>query len=129
MQEHETLNKEELAYLIKAVWEALQAPSWSKDDLIEFGKAIFGKTALKDLDPKKFNRLFPFLKTIAEHLGTRLKEAVLPTPPTAPDEKCKPSSPPATIPEISPETPPNEPEKTGCPSGHPGPIGPSGEQP
>jgi hypothetical protein len=80
---HELLSKEELAYLIKVVWEALQSPSWSRDDLIEFGKAIFGKTPLKDLEPKKFNQLFPFLKSIAEHLGIKLKEAILPAPPQA----------------------------------------------
>ena len=107
----ETLSKEELAYLIKIVWEALQAPSWSRDDLIEFGKAIFGKTPLKELDPKKFNQLFPFLKSIAEHLGIKLKETILPAPPPAADqpdaptaaphhedEKCKASKPPATAP-------------------------------
>ena len=77
----ETLSREELAYLIKILWEAQQAPSWNRDDLIEFGKAIFGKTPLKELDPKIFNRLFPHLKTMAEHLGVKLKEAILPAPP------------------------------------------------
>jgi len=109
MQEHETLSKEELAYLMKIEWEALQTPSWSKDDLIEFGKAIFGKTALKDLDPKKFNQLFPFLKAIAEHLGIKLKEAVLPTP------SVVTASPPSLITTGSGD----------CPKGPVGPVGPS----
>ena len=77
---HETLTREEQAFLIKVQWEALQAPSWTRDDIIEFGKAIYAKTALKDLDPKKFNQLFPFLKQITDHLGIKLKEAVLPAP-------------------------------------------------
>ena len=101
----ETLSKEELAYLIKIVWDALQAPSWSRDDLIEFGKAIFGKTPLKELDPKKFNQLFPFLKSIAEHLGAKLKETILPAPPPAADQPDAPtaaptpsSNPPITTP-------------------------------
>ena len=79
-QKHESLTREEQAFLIKILWESLQAPPWSRDDLIEFGKAIFGKTPLKDLDPKKFDRLFPFLKQITDSLGTKLKEAVLPAP-------------------------------------------------
>jgi hypothetical protein len=83
-QKHESLSREEQAFLIKILWEALQAPPWSRDDLIEFGKAIFGKTPLKDLDPKRFNQLFPFLKQITDHLGIKLKEAVLPAPPPAP---------------------------------------------
>lgn len=92
---HETLSKEEQAYLIKILWEALQAPSWSRDDLIEFGKAIFGKTPLKDLDPKKFNQLFPFLKVITEHLGAKLKETVLPAPPPAAGQQDAPTAAPA----------------------------------
>ena len=83
-QKHESLSREEQAFLIKILWESLQAPPWSRDDLIEFGKAIFGKTPLKDLDPKKFDRLFPFLKQITDSLGTKLKEAVLPAPPSTP---------------------------------------------
>jgi hypothetical protein len=91
-QKHESLSREEQAFLIKILWEALQAPSWSRDDLIEFGKAIFGKTPLKDLDPKKFNQLFPFLKQITDNLGIKLKEAVLPSP--TPADQVEPANPP-----------------------------------
>ena len=91
---HETLTREEQAFLIKVQWEALQAPSWTRDDIIEFGKAIYAKTALKDLDPKKFNQLFPFLKQITDHLGIKLKEAVLPAPPQAPAVQGEPSTTP-----------------------------------
>ena len=93
-QKHETLSREEQAFLIKILWESLQAPPWSRDDLIEFGKAIFGKTPLKDLDPKKFNQLFPFLKQITDSLGIKLKAAVLPAPPQAPAVQGEPSTTP-----------------------------------
>ena len=33
-QKHEPLSREEQAFLIKILWEALQAPPWSRDDLI-----------------------------------------------------------------------------------------------
>lgn len=93
-QKHESLSREEQAFLIKILWESLQAPSWSRDDLIEFGKAIFGKTPLKDLDPKRFTQLFPFLKQITDHLGIKLKEAVLPTPAPSPAVQGEPANPP-----------------------------------
>jgi hypothetical protein len=92
-QKHESLSREEQAFLIKILWEALLIPPWSRDDLIEFGKAIFGKTPLKDLDPKKFNQLFPFLKQITDHLGIKLKEAVLPTPAQNPAVQGGPATP------------------------------------
>ena len=90
-QKHEQLSREEQAFLIKILWEALLAPPWSRDDLIEFGKAIFGKTPLKDLDPKRFTQLFPFLKQITAHLGDKLNEAVLPSPTPAPAMQDEPS--------------------------------------
>ena len=63
--------------------------------MIEFGKAIYGKTQLKDLDPKRFNQLFPHLKTIAEHFGIKLKEAILPAPPPAMSQQNAPTPNPA----------------------------------
>jgi hypothetical protein len=91
-QKHESqLSREEQAFLIKILWESLQAPSWSRDDLIEFGKAIFGKTPLKDMDPKKFTQLFPFLKQITDNLGIKLKEAVLPEPSSPPPAQVAPA--------------------------------------
>ena len=98
-----TLTKEELAWLIKALVESLEIPDWTKDDLIEFGKAIFGKTPLKDMDPKKFTQLFPFLKQITDNLGIKLKEAVLPTPASTQDAPA--NQPGNTTPAIAnPET-------------------------
>lgn len=109
---HETLTREEQAFLIKVQWEALQAPSWTRDDIIEFGKAIYAKTALKDLDSKKFNQLFPFLKQITDHLGIKLKEAVLPAPPhtpAIPDEPSPTNPPENTTPSTAKSDPPPQP--------------------
>jgi hypothetical protein len=105
-QKHESLSREEQAFLIKILWESLQAPPWSRDDLIEFGKAIFGKTPLKDLDPKKFNQLFPFLKQITDNLGIKLKEAVLPAPPQAPAVQGEPAGAPEVATPAAPELDP-----------------------
>ena len=105
-QKHESLSREEQAFLIKILWESLQAPPWSRDDLIEFGKAIFGKTPLKDLDPKKFNQLFPFLKLITDNLGIKLKEAVLPAPPQAPAVQGEPAGAPEVATPAAPELDP-----------------------
>jgi hypothetical protein len=91
---HETLTREEQAFLI------------------EFGKAIYAKTALKDLDSKKFNQLFPFLKQITDHLGIKLKEAVLPAPPhtpAIPDEPSPTNPPENTTPSTAKSDPPPQP--------------------
>ena len=71
------LTKEERAFLVKNLWEALQVPSWTKDDLIELGKAIFAKKTLREMgvDEKLFARIFPLLVKIADHLGERLVHA------------------------------------------------------
>ena len=71
------LTKEERAFLVKNLWEALQVPSWTKDDLIELGKAIFAKKTLREMgvDEKLFARLFPLLIKIADHLGEKLVHA------------------------------------------------------
>jgi hypothetical protein len=69
------LSKEEKAFLIKALWESLQAPAWTKDDLIEFGKAIFAKKSLKKMDDKTFVQILPFLEAVTVAFGKRLSEA------------------------------------------------------
>ncbi len=86
MTDPSPLTREEQSFLIKVLWESLLAPSWSKDDLIKFGMAIFGKTPLKELDPKQFDRLFPFLVKITSLLGAKLKEASLPTSTDSPPQ-------------------------------------------
>jgi hypothetical protein len=69
----ETLSTEELKTIIGIVWEALQAPRWNKDDLIDLGKTIYAKTPLKNMDEKLFIRLFPHIATIARSVGTKIK--------------------------------------------------------
>ena len=56
---------------IRAVWEALLAPKWGKDDLIDLGKAIYARKSLKDIDPRKFDGLLPHLIAIVEVLEAR----------------------------------------------------------
>ena len=68
-------DKKERALIIKALWESLQEPAWTKDDLIDFGKAIFAKKTLKKMDDKTFVKIFPFLEATAVALIKRLQAA------------------------------------------------------
>lgn len=68
------MSKEEKAFLVNAIWTALQAPQWSKDDLINFGKAIFTRVTLQKMADKTFEQVFPFLSKIADSLGVQLTE-------------------------------------------------------
>lgn len=73
-----SLSKEEQAFLMKALWEALQMPPWNRDDLIDLGKLIFAKKSLKEVatqEEKKFARLFPHLVIIVNHLGAKIMAA------------------------------------------------------
>jgi hypothetical protein len=58
------MTKEEKKFLIKALWEALVTPRWTKDELIDFGMAIFSKKPLKEMEEKTFNKILPFLNTM-----------------------------------------------------------------
>lgn len=73
---------------IRAVWEALLAPSWTKDDLIDLGKAIFARTPLKRFDQAKFDRILPHLSKITEMLESKI------TPMPADPPGDTPESPP-----------------------------------
>ena len=67
--------KEDRASLIKIVWEALQFPEWTSDNSFEFGKAIFAKATLSELDArnsKKFNLIFTPLTQIADFIGNKI---------------------------------------------------------
>ena len=104
------LTKEERAFLVKNLWEALQVPSWTKDDLIDLGKAIFAKKTLREMgvDEKLFARIFPLLVKIADHLGEKIVHAqnpaptpstveTPPTPPTPASTQSTPTQPAPTI--------------------------------
>ncbi len=73
-KEESTLSKEEKAFLMRAIWKALQTPSWTKDDLVELGKAIFVKQSLKEMPDKRFEIIYPNLVKIVESLGVQLAE-------------------------------------------------------
>lgn len=66
------MTDDEKKFFIKALWESLQDPLWVRDDLIDFGKAIYSKQTLKELPDRTFEKIFPYLKHIAEALGERL---------------------------------------------------------
>lgn len=71
---------------IRAVWDALMAPSWVPNDLKDLGMAIYARRPLKDLDQKKFDRLLPHLSAIVERLEAKFiipPADAAPTQPTA----------------------------------------------
>jgi hypothetical protein len=74
--------RETRARNIRAVWEALLAPDWTKDDLINLGKAIFARTPLKRFDPDKFDRILPHLDKATEVLEAKISP--LPADPLEP---------------------------------------------
>jgi len=66
------LTKEEKKFLVKALWDALQSPEWTRDGIIEFGKAVFSKASFKDMSEKTFEQIFPFVEKITVTLGEKL---------------------------------------------------------
>ena len=81
---------------IRTLWEALHAPKWTRDDLIDLGKAIFAKTPLKNLDPDKFDKLLPHLIDIVERLEAGLVKLPDPSPKPQDQEEAKREVPPET---------------------------------
>jgi hypothetical protein len=73
-EEESTLSKEEKAFLMKALWRALQSPAWTKDELVELGKAIFVKETLGKMTDKRFEIIYPNLVKIVESLGAQLAD-------------------------------------------------------
>lgn len=70
------MSKKDKAFLMKALWKALQSPAWTKDELIAFGWAIFSKKTLSQMPEKTFENIYPLLNSITESLGDQLsKEA------------------------------------------------------
>jgi hypothetical protein len=71
-EEQPEMTAEEKKFLITALWESLIVQKWTKDTLIDFGKAIFSKKKFKDMSDKEFERSYPFTKNIAVELGKKL---------------------------------------------------------
>jgi hypothetical protein len=83
------LTREEIAFLIKALWAALKSPGWTfktRKDLEKLGEALFSGKELRELDDALYERLAPHLVTIATHLGTTLRTKS----PAAPREAAEP---------------------------------------
>lgn len=66
------MTTEEKKFLMKAVWESFTTPKWSKDDLIDFGKAIYTGVPLSKMPEDTFRKIFPFLTEIVVALGSKL---------------------------------------------------------
>ena len=69
------MTKEDVAWLMNALWDSLQSPGWTfanRKDLEKLGEAIFSGKKLKEVDDKVLTRLFPHLKAITLHLGNLL---------------------------------------------------------
>jgi hypothetical protein len=70
----EIMTKEERVFLMKAIWTALSKPKWTKDDLIDFGKALFARQSLHEMSEKLFARIYPFLLEITDALGKQMSD-------------------------------------------------------
>jgi hypothetical protein len=68
-----TMSKEDIAYFIRTMWEALLKPSWDRSDLIDLGMAVFAKTTLSKMDQKKLGRLLPSLSIVASEMGEHVR--------------------------------------------------------
>jgi hypothetical protein len=102
--ETDLLSREETAWLMKAVWSALQSPAWTfqnKKDLEKLGEALFSGKALKDLDEKTLDRIFPHLVTVTQHLRADLKAKRWMSEQKSPGSPSELSSPPAQAPQPS----------------------------
>ena len=77
MSEPNTMSKEDTAFFVKTLWEALLKPDWARGDLIDLGMAVFNKTPLNKIDDGKFAKLFPSLLKVAALLGEKLRERIL----------------------------------------------------
>jgi hypothetical protein len=116
------LSKEEIAFLIKALWSSLQAPGWtfkSRKDLENLGEAIFSGKTLRDVDDSLYDRIFPHLVVVATHLGDLLRSQV---PESPYHEIAVEKSTPIAVSPPLPPAPPAHPTVTETSSTSPGPL-------
>jgi hypothetical protein len=88
------LTKQETALVMKTIWEGLLAPRWLKDDLIELGKLVYSKVPLREVDSDVFERLFPNLTQVAQHVGKTLRQQLHQESSPAPSPSPAPAAPP-----------------------------------
>jgi hypothetical protein len=106
------LSKEEIAFLIKAIWAALQAPGWTfknRKDLEKLGEALFSGKSLKEVDDALYDRIFPHLVLVATHLGDTLRSQV---PESPYHEIAVEKSAPVTAPPAAPQLVATQPAAT-----------------
>ena len=98
-------SRDEIAFLIRAIWASLCSPVWPRADLIELGRAVHNRTTLTDMDQQLYERLLPRLVPIADMLrnlvNTRNRNTVT----------LNTSQPPSS-PSPTPETPVSAPTET-----------------
>jgi hypothetical protein len=130
-EETEPLAREETAWLMRAIWEALQSPDWAsqnRKDIEKLGEALYSGKELRDLGDKILDRIFPHLVTVTTHLGDALaakaaeddgapeEEPAAPAaapaaPPVAAEEPKAPAVPPVVATEEPPVQPSVSPEE------------------
>ncbi len=66
------MTKEDLAFFVKLLWDSLILPPWGYQDLVDFGKLVYGKIQLKEIPDDKFAKLLPFLSAMSRNLGGQL---------------------------------------------------------
>ena len=84
------------AFFIRNLWEAVLAPAWTKDDIIEFGKAVFAKVPLSKIDDKRFDLLLPYLTKMSETLAQRLHARIVEEHEMHPTARAEPTDPKPT---------------------------------
>jgi hypothetical protein len=67
------MTKEDIAFFIRTLWSSLLKPTWARGDLIDLGMELFSKTPLSQVNPKKFERLLPFLSQASEDFGKQVR--------------------------------------------------------
>jgi len=113
------IEKDEVAFLIRTIWDALCAPAWNKDDLIELGKCVFARLPLAKIGDRQFEVLFPYLTTIANQVGLVMLNQ---------GDKFGASPAPTSAPNPTPASPPLAPEKSASPTPQPPSSTPSDEK-
>lgn len=100
----EMMSVEEKAFLLKAVWTALRTPVWTKDDITEFGKAVFFNLdkQLPELNRAVFERIIPSLVKIRDSLAVQLMKHSIEFIAAKEQEKVKEQEQPSPV--VAPES-------------------------